>query len=109
MRNYIQIFIGHVNYGITNPFPPPDFTPLAPVHFVFGTIEELQESMKSFVDSLAQPPFGDVSTTVDGRFYWLMNKEHLVEVLSGFTGFWNFIGTTMFADESPRKTWSRGH
>lgn len=108
MRNYVMIFVGQVRYALINPSPPPPVFEQPPQWFVFGTLEELEASMEAFRDSL-DPAFFKSQTPINfGSHYVLCNKENIVEIISGFTGWEALIGDVIVT-ESPRDTWSHGH
>jgi len=103
-----MFFIGNVKYSLINPNPPPDFFGDFITYFIYGTAEELESQMNSFASDVGGSGYHVNSQNVMGNFYFLGNKENIVQVISGYIGFEALIGD-LIVEESPRDSWSHGH
>jgi len=105
MRNYVRFRAGTVMYRLKDPPGQPTLTQ----YVLQQDQRSLEQSMIEFANNLDPAFFEIVQGPFDmGNIYWLLDKDLLFEVLNGFPGWWNLIGTNVISTESPRKSWSHG-
>src|SRR5215813_2380228 len=103
MRNYIRTFYGITTYH----FIPNDQT--LTQHFINEDLQALQSNMANFSSELDPTFFDNIVSNVVGAVYWKLNKENVMELITGNTTFYALIGENNITTlESPRDSWSHG-
>lgn len=105
MRNYIQTFLGHVDWIDGGMNPRTTYRMATIPEFDEDTGEEgLDSVLQALVDQLEGNGFTVTGTAVDGPRFFLMNKDRVFEVLSTWLNLTNdlvWLGDAFSDTESP--------
>ncbi len=102
MRNYIKTF-----WGITN-FSNAFHVPQAPIYSVEGDATELALELQLLEQSLADNGFTDISSTLGGQRYFLLDKTNVLQMVGAFADYWYTNPTVLqyTGDSTPRNGWT---